>query len=93
MVVDPGRDGAHRLGGDGHLLGKGAGDHRAEDAVADRHSLHPVGHLGDPAHELAARDEGDRKGGLVLVGDQEDVGEVDGGGADPDPHLPVAEHR
>ena len=50
--------------------------------VADRHPVDPVGHLGRPrpTNSLPGHERG-RHGDLVLVGDEQDVGEVDGGGA------------
>ena len=63
--------------GDHDLLGEGAHERGAEDPG-------PVVPL---AGELAAGDERQRGGHLVLVGHHEHVGEVDRCGADPDPDL------
>ena len=76
--------------GDDDLLGEGA-DEGCEDAVAE--DTPPPAPSSVHAGELAAGDERQRRGHLVLVGDQQHVGEVDRGGCDPDPHLAVDRAR
>ena len=86
-------DRCDRPGSDDHLVGEGADEARAEDALADDHVLDALADLGDHAGELAARDEGQGRRHLVRVGDHQQVGEVDGADVDPDPDLAGAERR
>ena len=66
-----------------------------DDPVADRDGagsdVRALAHLDDRAGELAARHERGRHADLVLVGDQQHVGEVDRGGVDADADLARAD--
>ncbi len=85
------RDPGERRRRDDDFFRKGA-DHRApEDPVTHRGVRDIVRHLDDDAGELAARDERGRNGELVLIGDQQHVGEVHGRGLHADPRVPRTE--
>ncbi len=91
LVGDTRRDRGEGGRPDHDLLGERPDEGRPEDPVANGHRVHVVGHLGDLAGELAAGDEGQRRGHLVVVGDDQDVGEVHCGGVDPYPGLAGAD--
>ena len=69
------------------LLGVAAEARGGDDAVAGLEALDPRAHLGDLARHLVADDH--RRRGRVRVDALagHDVGEVDAGGADGDPHV------
>jgi hypothetical protein len=90
--VDAARDATDRLGGDDRLLGEGADEHRCGDDVADHDVAHALPELFDDACELAPRDERRGRRHLVLVRDDEDVGEVQRRGDHPHAHLARARH-
>lgn len=90
-VVNAVGDVAHCIGGDDHLLGERTRDPRSEDMIADNRVGDPGADLFDHARVLAAGDERRRQRDLVLVGDEEDVGEVDGGRGHTDPNLTVTD--
>ena len=78
--LDAVRDAGKAFGRDDDLLAEGTDERRAEDPVAFSEGCHAVANAGDGPRELAAGDERRRHAHLVLVGDQENVGEVHGGG-------------
>ena len=77
----------------GYLLGEGADEARAEDAVPDGDSADIVGHGLDGPGELASGHERRGHAHLVPVGDDQDVGKVDGRGHDTDPCLTGIQRR
>ena len=86
-LVEAGWDRGQSGGGYDDLLGEGAHECRAEDPIPGRQPLDVGCHLAHHSGELAP---GDERGGdpqLVVVGHQQDVGEVDGGGVHAHPHL------
>ncbi len=90
--VDGGVDHVHRLGRDDDLLGEGT-DHRGPgDAIAHGHPFHAGPHQTHMTGEFAPRRERNRHMDLVLVGDEQDVGEVGGGRHDVDDHLALTRH-
>jgi len=59
--------------------------------IADGEALDAITDLGNPAGELAAGRERNRDRHLVAVCDEQQIGEVDGGGGDGDAHSARSE--
>ena len=93
VVVHPGRD--RHQGGRRHddLLGQGADDGRAEDAVADADDVDAFADVDHVPGELAAQDEGRRHRHLVRVRDDQHVGEVERADVHCDPGLSCTHRR
>lgn len=73
--------------GNTHLFGERTEQSGAGHPIADGEIISVRGNLGHHPGELTARDERHRHVNLVLVGDQQHIGEVHRGRADLDPYL------
>jgi len=90
---DPVGDASQHGRGNGHLLGEGTEHTRSGHSIADREIRYLATDVVDHAGELAARNERRREADLIVVGDQQHVGKVDGRSLDPYPDLSRLDDR
>ena len=83
----------HRRGGDEDLLGERTDHGRSRDPIPDRHSADAGTDQSHDARELAPRGERHGDTDLVLIGDQQDIGEVGGRSHDVDDDLTFTGYR
>ena len=86
-------DVVHRRGGDEDLLGERTDHGCTRDPIPDRHALDAGTDEAHDAGELAPRCERHWDTDLVLIGDQQDIGEVRRRRHDVDHHLALTRHR
>ena len=92
-LLDPVWYPGQSFGGHHHLFGEGAVHSGAGHPITDGEITCAIGDFGHYSGELAAHHEGRRHADLIMVGDQQDVGIIDRGGADPHPNLSGFEPR
>lgn len=86
-------DSLQRGSPDHDLFGERAVHGGSLHSVARGEGPHTGSHRPHGAGEFAADREGNGDVDLVLIGDQEHVGKIHGGGGDVDHHLPVRGNR
>ena len=91
--LDGGVDGLERGRRHGDLLGEGTEHRRSHHPVTDRDAVDAGPQHPDGAGELTAYRERHGEVDLVLIGHQQDVGKVHGGGRYLHHHLPLRRHR
>ena len=86
-LLDPVWDPGQSFRGHHHLFGKCTVHPGARHPLTDGEICCAIGDFGHHPGELAADHERRRHADLIMVGDQQDVGIVDRGRADPYPSL------